>query len=150
MKSTVVEYLRGNPYYPCVLLVSPDVALLEGTAASLAEDGGWPLVSVGTALAEELFITPLGRWPRAARGRLRQLAATSGQGPLILYRVDVMFESQLCLDPLVIFRQMSRAVPLVVTWPGSYDGDTLSYAAPGHAHYRAWRNPQVGIVPLEP
>jgi hypothetical protein len=150
MKSTVLQYLRGSPYYPCMLLVSPDVAILEGAAAALADDGGWPLVSVGRALAEELLVTPPARWPRAAQRRLRQLSATSGQGPLVLFRVDVMFEPQLHLDPLVMFREMSRVAPLVATWPGEYDGNTLSYAIPEHTHYRTWRDPQVGILPLHP
>jgi len=150
VKSTVLQYLRTDPYYQCVLLVSPDVAVLDSAAATLAHDADWPLVSVGATVTEELLAVPPSRWPRAAQLRLRQLSATSGQDPLVLFRVDVMFEPQLRLDPLVVFRQMSRGVPLVVAWPGSYDGDTLSYAVPGHAHYRTWRDPQVGIVPLGP
>ena len=149
MKSTVLQYLQGNPYYPCTLLVSPEVALLEGAATALAQDAAWPLVSVGEALADELLTEPPARWPRAAQRAIRQFV-TGVRNPVVLYRIDIMFEPQLRLDPLVTFRETSRAIPLVVAWPGHYDGGILTYATPEHAHYRTWRDPQVGILPLHP
>lgn len=150
MKAKVLEYLNGQPYYPCMLLVAREVALLEEATMALARDASWPLISVGAALSSELLTASPARWSRAARHGLRQLLSDVGPGPTVLLHVDLLFEPALRLDPLAIFRDTSRSVPLVVAWPGDYDGSTLSYAVPEHAHYRTWRDPQVGVLRLQP
>ena len=64
----------------------------------------------------------------------------SPSASFLCYRVDLLFHPYLKLDPLAIFRQISRHKKLVVLWPGNYQRGILCYAQPEHNHYRCWKN----------
>jgi hypothetical protein len=70
-------------------------------------------------------------------------------GSVLYTDIDLLFEPTLELDPLRLMRDVSRQTRLVVTWPGSYLDNVLSYAVPGHDHYRIWRRSEVLVKALE-
>lgn len=66
--------------------------------------------------------------------------------PILITNFEILFELSFELDPLTIFKQLSRNSSLLVMWPGEYKNNILSYASPEHAHYRTWANPGVEII----
>ena len=82
----------------------------------------------------------------------RRIAGSGGRlgeeapGPVLCTEIDLLFEPSLGLDPLALFRQVSRETALVVAWPGGWDGGGLTYATPEYGHYRAWERPNVSVV----
>jgi hypothetical protein len=79
---------------------------------------------------------------------LKDVLANAVPIPSALSYIDILFEPSLELDPLALFRQLSRVTPIVVAWPGMVSSSGLSYAMPEHANYRLWTNPEVEIVAL--
>ncbi len=127
----------------------PDIQALERAADSLARGRGWPRLSVGRELSAALLSEPPRDRPRVAARWLPARLAEMAPGPVICSDIDLLFESALSLDPLALLRAASRVTALVALWPGDFADDVLTYAVPGHDHYRPWRHPEVDIRVLE-
>ena len=61
-------------------------------------------------------------------------------GPVLCTDIVILFYPDFHLDPLALFRQISRYTNLIVLWPGGYKDGVLSYAQPEHQHYRFWKS----------
>ena len=68
--------------------------------------------------------------------------------PILFSGIEILFEPYLKIDPLKIFKQVSRNTTVLVMWPGEYKNDNLSYASPEHAHYKTWADPGVEIIQI--
>ncbi len=148
MREDVLQALRATSFYHCVLLIHPEVARLRQAAAGLAKSEGWPELNVGQAVAADILAIPFSQRTLAAQRTFAAAAAAHAPGPLLCVEIDLLFDPALSLDPLALLREASRQTALIVAWPGVWQGDVLSYAAPEHAHYRTWRSPEVQICPL--
>lgn len=137
--ATIETILRQPPYYPCLLLVHPDVATLHLLSEQILQKYQWPPLSVGTELSERLLSIQPKRRPRQARQAFKELIDAKPPGsPVLCTDIDLLFEPQLSLDPLHLLRQTSRQRNLVVAWPGTFQHQTLAYATGRHAHYQSW------------
>lgn len=121
---------------------------MDDVASRLGARHRWEQVCIGRDLSACLLEVSPPRRPQAAiewvRNRLGQPAAD----PRICSHIDLLFEPDLQLDPLMLLRQASRTAGIVVMWPGTYVDNTLAYAVPEHAHYRTWRRPEIAVMGL--
>lgn len=142
--TTRLDAILSHPMvYPCVLLVHTDIAALSRVAAQIEEHYGWPRLSVGSRLSQELLpVLPKHR-PRSTQRIMQDLVGSFAPGPILWVDVDLLFEPSLALDPLKLMKDCSRQTPAVVMWPGAYENRALSYAVPEHAHYRTWSQPDL-------
>lgn len=134
------RFLSTQPFYPCCLLVHPEIDRLERIALYLVSHYGWPRLALGAVLSEQLLPIAPERRSGETYELLRRAIQERVPGPVLCMGIDILFEPSLALDPLRLLLDASRIVPLVVTWPGSYHADLLAYAQsdPPHAHYCAW------------
>lgn len=150
MTESVDSLLKAHLGLPCVMLVSPDVALVRLRAESLSRDKGWPILSVGRVLGPELASV----LPSQRHLELRPLWDSAldllPPGPVVVLDIDLLFEPSLHCDPLYLFTACARRRPLVIAWLGTYQERVLAYAVPEHAHFRTWSAPNVSICCLEP
>ena len=140
------RFLAAQPFYPCCLLVHPDVAYLNAAGRLMIERYFWPKLSLGTLVSESLLDVQTDRRPGDAQRIVRASVQQQASGPVLCCTdVDILFEPQLVLDPLRLLRECSRLARLVVLWPGNFVNGVLSYASaqPMHAHYRAWTKPEL-------
>ncbi len=49
--------------------------------------------------------------------------------------IEIIFNPELKRNPLQLFRQISRNKTVVISWPGKYENQKLSYAEPHHPEY---------------
>jgi hypothetical protein len=145
MDSPIVDLVSAATYHPCVLLAHPDIGELARAAEALAARDGWLRLAVGQALSAALLAELPASRPRTASRWLATRLAELAPGPVVCSEIDLLFTPAWELDPLVLFRNASRATRLVVMWPGTYTGDVLAYATPQHGHFRTWRHPGVEI-----
>lgn len=150
LDTVLANFLKTPPYYPCLLLVHPEIHRLRSAMDDLVSRYGWPGVPVSTRLAEALLRVPYADRPRNVSQILRNVAEGIDAEVLLFHEIDLLFEPSLAVDPLAILRSISRIRPLVVTWPGSFDGGMLSYAVPEHAHYRTWSKPDLCSYCIQP
>ena len=143
MHSAIDNLLSNPPYYPCLLLVHRDPALLYARATSLQQHYGWPLLALGERLTPALLpLLPRERERTAPRLLADEIRSTPS-GPLLVTQIDLLFEPSLRLDSFLLLRGLSRQRTLIVAWPGSYSNGVLAYAVPEHSHYRTWPRPDL-------
>jgi hypothetical protein len=103
-------------YHRLVLAVGPARTGKTGALTELADSKGWPRINVNLQLAERLL--DLTQKQRAVR--------VAG----LLYDIVKAAASNV----------------LVASWPGSFDGQALTYAEPGHREFKKYAAPQAVIV----
>lgn len=92
------------------------------------------VLNIGLALSQRLLDVPSHQRPAQAPVILADLLA--GQGPVMLYDAELLFEPTLQLEPLRVLKVASRSRILFALWPGALEGGNLNYAEPGHLEYR--------------
>ncbi len=137
------RFLESQPYYPCCLLVSRDVAVLAQAVVEVKRIFPWQVISMDEVVCEHLLPLPVTARALQVDRLINTAFRTNEPGPLLVTDTDVLFEPSLQLDPLLLFQRASRQLPLVVTWAGSFERGRLSYAVPEHANYRYWRSPDL-------
>ncbi|MBU0705522.1 MAG: BREX-3 system P-loop-containing protein BrxF [Chloroflexi bacterium] len=147
MHNSIADFLRTS--HTCLLLVHLQIHRLEDTADQLLSTYGWPRLSVGQELGDVLLSESPQNRSRVARQWMPVRLGDVAPGPALCTEIDLLFDPTLELDPLGLLRDVSRLSQMVVVWPGSYQGDVLTYAVPEHSHYRTWRKPEVPIAVLE-
>ncbi|MBA3945734.1 MAG: BREX-3 system P-loop-containing protein BrxF [Herpetosiphonaceae bacterium] len=148
---TLDRFLTAQPYYPCCLLVHPDVAQLQQTGEQLKAQYGWPEFHLGRTVSEQLLTVSKDRRSGATYGLITDALRQRQPGPIICTAIDLLFEPALALDPLRLLRDASRVAPMIVTWPGRFANNVLTYAEPAHAYYRSWSQPDLCsscIIPI--
>lgn len=143
---TALEALNGS-YYRLVLVVGPAGSGKTRTLVKLTETQRWPRLNVNRQLAERLLdLTPKQRTVQTASVLEDLVRETTAEG-IMLDNLEILFAVDLALDPLRLLQQLSRHRVIVAAWPGGYDGQTLTYAAPGHPEARRYVHPDARIVP---
>lgn len=120
------------------LVVDPDIQALTQFQMRLSRE--WNAVSVGTNLSSYLISEEVTDYSQTIHKWLDGYLREKAPGPVICIDIDILFYPTFNLDPLTLFRQISRHTKLIILWPGSYKDGVLSYAVPEHQHYRSWKN----------
>ena len=134
------------------IVVAHDVSILPALAAECQQRFGFHLLDLGPVLGDALLsVKPSRRAGEAERWLLT--ACQEVEHPLMLASIDLLFHpalephSSFRLDPLALFKRVSRVTPLAVLWPGAFENMVLSYAVPEHRHYRCWRlEPAIPVI----
>jgi hypothetical protein len=137
-------------YHRLVLVVGPPGSGKTASLRAAAAAGGWPLLNVNLALCERLLELPRRQRPIRVARVLGDLIESQTAPVVALDNLEVVFDPELKLNPLSLLQGLSRNVTLVVSWPGSYDGETLFYAEPGHPEERKYPRPDCRVVALAP
>lgn len=123
---------------PVTLIVDPDILSLAQFQAGLSRE--WEAVSIGKDLSSFLISQEFTDYTQTFQKWLDSHLREKAPGPIICIDIDILFYPAFNLDPLTLFRQISRHTKLIILWPGSYKDGVLSYAVPEHQHYRFWKN----------
>lgn len=115
-----------------------------------ADQHGYSYLNIGSLVSQRtLEYSPAERL-NAVQHEFRD-AVESAEGDVVLCdNIELLFASELSLDPLRLLKQAARRKAVVAAWDGAYDGSTLSYAAPGHDEYRVYSHIDVQDVVLLP
>ena len=128
----------SRPFYPCLLLVHPEIERLQSAVHQLVRHYQWPKVSIGRLLAEYILAVSPRERSRKIQRFFGEIVDPFAPGPIICTDIDLLFEPSLSIDPLRLLQQASRTVELVVLWPGTFQDGCLAYSVAEHGHYRAW------------
>ena len=135
--SNITTLMRGC-HYDCLILVHPQNQVLDETIKQVNE-GGFVTVELSMELSKLLMTVPMTERTRFTDKWVLEYLTSLQPGPVICAHPDLLFEPQLNVDPLALFRQVARITRLVILWLGDFSKEALYYAAPGHQHYRTWR-----------
>lgn len=138
----------ADVYHRLVLLVAPIASGKSDMLASVASDEGWALLNVNRVLAENLLEMDSRERAIRCKAVLVDAISMAGSGTVVLDNIEMLFEEHLQQDPLRLLKGLSRTTTLVVSWPGEFDGRSLTFAEPGHRDYRKYSDPEVRILSM--
>lgn len=135
-----------NNFHRLVLAAGSSGSGKSSVLNVLAETQGWTLLNVNLLLSEALL--PLTRRQRSLRADrlLREIVSEAGGAVTLLDNIEILFGSDLMLDPLRLLQGLSRNRTIVAAWPGPLEGNALVYGKPEHPEYRRETNPSATIV----
>jgi hypothetical protein len=136
----------GGQYHRLILLVSGAGDGKTSVFRELAETQGWPRINLNLQLAERLL--ELTRKQRVVRlpALLSQILSEQAGDVVLVDNLEMLFYPELSHDPLKLLQGLSRNRTIVAAWPGGYDGETVSYAQPGHPEFRKYPAAAVVVV----
>ena len=133
-------------YHRLILAVGSARTGKTGALMQLSGNRGWPRVNVNLRLAERLLeLTQKQRAVRVA-GLLDDIVGATDSDVVLLDNIEMLFAAELSQDPLRLLQGLSRNRTVVASWPGGYDGQTLTYAEPGHREFKKYVDPPAIIV----
>ena len=133
-------------YYKLILAVGPARTGKTSALNELAEKNKWGRVNVNLSLSEKLLeLTQLQRAVRVA-GIVDDTIRSENSKVVLLDNIELLFAVELAQDPLKLLQSLSRNRTIVASWPGNFDGATLTYAEPSHPEARRYPKPQAVIV----
>ncbi|SHG84902.1 hypothetical protein SAMN05216361_3087 [Marisediminitalea aggregata] len=150
-KVTQVESLQSTieEKMAYVALQSHQMLILAGASCeqihSLARV---PRLPLSERLCEKLLPLSHKRRIDEAEQQLEALIMLEPGGPILLDRIQVLFEPTLQLDVLRCLKAISKYRMLIVNWPGDYDGNNLFFSMPGKADYVNYSESDLNSVPV--
>lgn len=138
-----------------ILLATLDGATIDRLVHELPGRLGMERVAVGAELGIFLQASKPGRRSEDAEQWLRRRCRDLRDQPVLVTDIDLLFDPKLDphgglgLEPLTLLALAGRETPLRVVWPGRFDGTTLTYAVPEHAHFRQWTRPAAHVIDID-
>ncbi len=135
-----------SAFYRLVLVVGQ---AQSGKSSALREVGraqDWPMVNVNLHLAERLLELTKRQRAISATRLVGDLVRAADGAAVVLDNIELLFDPELAVDPLRLLQGLARERAIVVAWPGTFDGMTLTYAKPGHPESRRYSQPDAIIV----
>lgn len=154
----VDEMLREPTRYHLVLVVGADEVQLSSVLSEAAAQREYPVLDMGLRLSETLVTVPEARRALKAGGAVRDLVTRVAGASVVLAidNIDILFDPALSLSPLDLLTDTSRALTLIVAWPGQCTWSeesmlkSLSHANPSHDEYHNYTHADTtAIVDLE-
>ena len=111
-------------------------ALIHQVAAHLKIE----VLNLNLALSNELLLVPKARRPFTVDSALQMIFAShqEAQDYVCVDCTELLFESELQIDPLRVFREWSRQKTIIATWLGTYDGEYITFGTTNHQDYRKY------------
>jgi len=144
----IIKQVRGY-YHQLVLVVAP-----AGTGKTTALQGvqkrvGAPLINVNLELSRRMLeLTERQRALQPPR-LLREIVNGTKGEVVLLDNVEILFDVSLKQDPLRLLQGLSRNRTVVAAWPGSLDGEHVSYAVPDHPEYHRYMVRDFSVASLD-
>ncbi len=67
---------------------------------------------------------------------------------VLLDNLEILFDTELEVEPLRLIQVSSRNRTIVASWNGSYQDGTLTYAEPGHPEFIQFKQIEAIVIAL--
>jgi hypothetical protein len=137
-----------HQYYRLILIVGPVGSGKTPLLKALCRQRDIPYLNLNLALSERMLNLTSKERPLRARRLLAEILDEQPGQAVALDNIELLFDPALRLDPLACLQGLSRNRTLIATWGGTYIGNVLTCAGPGHPEYRHYERPDAAIFAL--
>lgn len=130
--------LAPDCFYQLVLLVGPSGAGKTEMLKQLETDLGYYFINLNLELSSKLIELTEKQRCMQVKGLIADLLDTVGGGIILLDNIEILFDSALQQNPLLLLQGLSRNRTLVVSWNGNIKDGNLVYAEPWHPEFRKY------------
>ncbi len=135
-----------SQYYRLVILVGPPASRKTTTLQAVAKTLDGQIVNVNLELSKKLLELTRSQRSRQVEHLLREVIAAAPGDVVLLDNLEILFDTALELHPLRVLQVLSRNRTIVASWNGSFEGETLIYAEPGHPEFLQFKQPEAVVV----
>ena len=135
-------------YYRLILLVGESGSGKTKAIRSFADQAKIEIINLNLALSESL----LGLTKRQREIQLPILLddlIADRHSPVIFDNIELLFDVTLQNDPLRVLQRLSRNHLIIATWNGTFLGEKLNYAVPGHNEFREYDASDIYIITIK-
>lgn len=129
--------LAHDSFYRLVLVVGQSGAGKTKILKQLEVDQDYSYINLNLGLSRKLIELSEKQRSMQVRSQIANLLDTT-TGVVLLDNIEILFDTALQLNPLLLLQGLSRNRTLVVSWNGSIQDGSLIYAGPAHPEFRKY------------
>jgi hypothetical protein len=130
--------LAQESFYRLVLVVGPSGAGKTEIFKQMENTHGYSYINLNLELSSRLIDLTEKQRCMQVKGLIADFLDNIGGGAVLLDNIEILFDSALQQNPLLLLQGLSRNRTLVVSWNGSIQDGSLIYAEPGHSEFRRY------------
>lgn len=146
--TNLTEYFINERKPNLTIVVNTSIDKLHRTIDMISLDHALSFISLDMEISKLFINKQQNDYPGKIIDWISKKISGSQEDIILLFNIDILFVPEFKLDPLIIFKQISRNKHLLVFWPGEYKNNKLSYAIPEHAHYRNWESSGIEVIKI--
>jgi len=129
--------LAHDSFYRLVLVIGPSGSGKTEMLKRLEVDSGCKYINLNLELSSRLIDLSEKQRGMQVKPLIADILDTVS-GAILLDNIEILFDSALQQNPLLLLQGLSRNRTLVVSWNGSIKDGSLTYAEPGHPEFRKY------------
>ena len=138
----------ASQYFRLVILAGAPGSGKTTALQSVAQKAGCVLVNVNLELSKKMLELTRTQRSRQVERLLKEIIAAQPGDVVMLDNLEVLFDTDLEVEPLRLLQVSSRNRTIVASWNGSYVEGTLTYAEPGHPEFAQFKQTEAIVLPV--
>ena len=126
-----------SQYHRLIILVNCEEAGKQDVLDKLASGRDIKQINLNLELSSRLLEYSIKQRPLKVAEIMEDLMEAR-PSPVILDKLDILFEPTLQTKPLPLLQSLSRSKTIIAFWSGSLKDNKLYYAEPGYPEYRSY------------
>ena len=133
----LIEMLRagGFPSNNLLVVVGPAGSGKTHLVQELTATLNWPRVNLGKDASERLLSMTVRQRKLRAEEMIANVLDAAHQQKVCLDNTEILFDTTLALNPVLLLQNFSRNRRGIATWNGAFENGSLVYAYPEHPEY---------------
>ena len=127
--------LAKDHYYKLVLILGGKWKERTSFLKALAKKNNLDYISLGLPLSQAMLNRAPRERPLIVEDYVTTLLSAGLTSGFILDHIEILFNPTLFTDPMRLLQSISRSRVIVASWPGTYDGNRVSYSKPSDDEY---------------
>ncbi len=138
----------ASQYFRLVILAGAPGSGKTAALQSVAQKAGCVLVNVNLELSKRMLELTRTQRSRQVERLLKEIIAAQPGDVVMLDNLEILFDTDLEVEPLRLLQVSSRNRTIVASWNGSYVDGTLTYAEPGHPEFIQFKQTEAIVLPV--
>lgn len=142
MKTEIIQAIENcqNLYNRLILIVGSSYTGKTGILHIVGQETGLSILNVNLELAKKLLDMSRKQRMLKSSSILHEIIESNYKKDevVLLDNTEILFDTELKIDPLKLLQDLARQHCIVATWNGAIENNSLIYGKIGHREYRKY------------